>query len=621
MLPDVRSESHWLIGPQLPASEALSIGPLPAAAPDVVSPIILPADHLAQDPALLDGTWLPGQGAMTREWHEIADDLQFDLASALSSLSSNENEGGTVYLKEVDPVWEGETAYVDIMYNGRFTDGFTVYFETRDGTAQAYYDYHDVFNVGVSLADGGESQEGDTLIARYPVHTIQDNEYEGDEIFQFKLLSVVNNSPKNPEAPEGCQLEPPGSVEITILDDDPNLIIHDGQHGNAVPEAFENGGPEQIGYGAFTVANLNDTDGDEIPDYADEKYKSLFAMAPEDDEDLMELRLFEPRNRNGDLARLYVDSAAGAGINTIKLWTHPTKGELGELIEFVPGTNYVEWNLATQSLPEVVWVEATMFSVAPRDIQLSLTVGAGRDTVNATAVWAAHIGTYNATADLLDLIRSEEPRGPLWDVNDSVLTAISNAYFGGFGRQAAGGTGLRPISKERGVANAIVFRFLLYPLGIQNEKYDNGALVVQWDATRQDEQTNWYKTTESALWQRQVVANMPNYDEAANDDGANDEDDSDQPTETGYFFSMDGPGLTTNTYSHSELIMKKNAREFLRAGIGREPDGSGRQGSRASSKVNWHARHHLYRLPDGTVERLGTGVNDVGLGFVELADP
>ena len=174
----------------------------------------------------------------------------------------------------------------------------------------------------------------------------------------------------------GYTIGSPNSATVTITDDDPtvNLTIFNGQDGPAIPEAKEET------QGAFTVANLNDTDGDGVIDNQDQTVMANGAGTT-NEVDLMKLVISKPANAPaGSTLTLTVVSGS------VAFWQSPTKGTA------LPwGGGYT---IAADAIPEggkTIWVEATAASSALRAIVLKLTYSAApgvEDIVKATGIWA-----------------------------------------------------------------------------------------------------------------------------------------------------------------------------------------------------------------------------------------
>jgi len=141
---------------------------------------------------------------------------------------------------------------------------------------------------------------------------------------------------------------------LTVLKVD--LEIYDGQNGSAVPEADEET------KGAFTVANLNDTDDDGTDDQND-------ADVP-GEQDLMKLILKKPEPDLGGQVTLTLPSS-------VKLWKSADKA-IGE---------ETSTTFSTADLPLTRWVESRQQSGVLRDLVLEMEYHDCKDTVKATAIW------------------------------------------------------------------------------------------------------------------------------------------------------------------------------------------------------------------------------------------
>ena len=134
--------------------------------------------------------------------------------------------------------------------------------------------------------------------------------------------------------------------------------------------------------GAFTVANLNDTDGDGVVDADDDQVVPLPGSpspAPGTYEmDLMYLVIkpFSDPNNNGQKLALTVSGGA-------RLFETSLKGQ-----EIALTNGVVEFNLADiQPNGKTIWVEATNKSAVLRYISIQLQYRWAKDTVKATGIW------------------------------------------------------------------------------------------------------------------------------------------------------------------------------------------------------------------------------------------
>ena len=183
---------------------------------------------------------------------------------------------------------------------------------------------------------------------------------------QLKLILTL----KAPTTPQNvdiiieytCQSGATATTMVSVAVVNLDLVIYNGQDGTMVNES-----EEEI-VGAFTVANLNDTDGDGIVDNNDD---IVTAVNGRNEIDLMQLDIRRPDPDLGGTVNISILSGS------VKFWGARTKG--------VPVTTI---NFATTTLPRTLWVEATAFSKSVRDIVLESEYRGLKDSVKATAIWA-----------------------------------------------------------------------------------------------------------------------------------------------------------------------------------------------------------------------------------------
>ena len=368
---------------------------------------------------------------------------------------------------------------------------------------------------------------------------------------EWKVIGVVELSAQNPNwtttgTEEGGEyLSLPKGLLLPV-----DLAIHNGQ-GAAQPVPDN----EEETVGAFTVANLNDTDGDGTVDNGDNTVKK--GAAGEDEEDLMKLIVKGP-----DLGRMKVTVVSG----NVEFWEKSTKetkiAKQGNAV-FIDGAD----------LPKTLWVEATNHSNALRDIELKLGFEApggqltdDLDKVKATAVWAEKISTKKNNGDAL------------WgDADDATFKNTFNNIVGDFGINFSAPSG--------NFHYTIGFEFTVKPSGVGTEP------GVKFDITRQIEKKYWARNG-AAVWQK-VILPWEVFDAAdeSNDDRNN--GDEDVVPKNDHIYVIDGPGLRNNG-AIGEFVAKLNFNEFVRVSFdGVRPVGENSDGSRASLKIPWHAHYWL----------------------------
>lgn len=353
----------------------------------------------------------------------------------------------------------------------------------------------------------------------------------------------------------------PHNVDGLAID----LDIHNGQDGTEVPESQE----ETLG--AFTVANTNDTDGDNNLD--------VNQNAVANEVDLMQMIIRKPSRQAADDRLVLTKESGNAAV-----WSSKTKG--------TPITLPKEYTYA--ELPVTLWVEATDTSATIRDIEFKITYNQSVDKVKATGIWAQYIGLKNTTAE------------PLWTDAQDPLRSTFNA----FGRFGIGVT--KPYTTEfpgGGLRHGIGFAFRVLPAGVAQEP------PVKVDVTRQMEYKLWYFAG-STIEDEQFAA-YPFID-SANDDGDIRDEDVDPPNDI--IYSIDFPGPQSLTAQSQQFVARMNFKEFVRVGVnGIRPVDNGTSGSRASDKIPWHARFGLKRV-DSLWALDNLRENDIDIGHITIGD-
>jgi len=385
------------------------------------------------------------------------------------------------------------------------------------------------------------------------------------------------------------------SVELAV-DAEVNLTIYDGQEGNAVPWY------QEITRGAFTVANMNDTDGDEVTDNVDVDgvLADELHVFGTDEVDLMRLDLSRPYPGFAGKVTLTVPSSQ------IVLWRESTK------VNRIPMDDFGVAEFTVSDYPEKgdlkIWAEAVSPSSEAQGIVIVMSYGGFSDTVRATAVWATltAVESENFTADQL------LGPGASWaNMPDNLKTYV----------RALGGTGLLPIRPApMGVANGIVMRFTVQPAEVAN----NG--IVFFDIARRTDGRAWMLNADGNIVSRQRKELRLNRDEP--NDGPNPQNSTDEADANGFMFSADGPGTDTPGLPNWEYcVFRQNSAEYVRVGIGSEGKDPTNQrnklaGSRASGFFQWHVRHYLDVENGKWVRTTGddqpSAVNDVGPDWIDI---
>lgn len=334
--------------------------------------------------------------------------------------------------------------------------------------------------------------------------------------------------------------------------------------------------------GAFTVANLNDTDGNGIEDKTD--------TAVPGEKDLMQLQISGYKGRQG---RVKLSVKGG----NVKFWEQKTKTTA---IAMNAGASFFSLPSDGTGLNKTIWVEAPAASTTLRDIELWVgyenengTLTDGLDKVRATAIWANVTSYANA------------PNHALWlDVQDPMKNTFTN-QIQTFGKNFTNTAGV--------ISYVIGFQFTILPAGIGSEP------GVLFDITRQKESQDW------AVKNGVLRKNCPLIPFPANitPDLSNDDDNADDESLTpknNHIYSYDGPGIPFRKILPGvlQIIQNKNFLEFARVFFnGVRPNGNTQDGSRCSPKQKWHVDQWFEA--QGTVYGERTGKpNYVGLEYTSV---
>jgi len=360
-----------------------------------------------------------------------------------------------------------------------------------------------------------------------------------------------------------------------------DLKIWNGQDApDPVPEK------DKYSVGAFTVANLNDTDGDGVIDRNQNNVPG--------EKDLMQLYIGGYKGLTG---RVKLTVKGG----NVKFWETKAKGT-----ERTQQNGEVFFDIPAGGMDQTLWVEARDASATVRDIEIwegweetiadgTKVLHDGLDKVRATAVWATCTQFAN------------QPAQPLWgDVRDEMRTFFTT-QLGNFGKNFT--------TPAPGIHYCIGFEYTIQPPGISNEHN------VLFDVTRQKEKKEWFimDGQVNELLPPTGPVTFPVGDEA-NDDFSDDDESIKQPVND-HIYSCDGPGPLFRTVQQgpqgqpiTQLIYRHNFLEYGRVSFnGTRPSGNTDTGSRCSYKQKWHSQIWLKAQGDIYVQKGGGVLNDVGL--------
>ncbi|MBX9627515.1 MAG: cadherin-like domain-containing protein, partial [Gemmataceae bacterium] len=391
--------------------------------------------------------------------------------------------------------------------------------------------------------------------------------------------------------------------------------------------AYPRGGnPVEVGVqnqnvtGAFTVANLNDSDPDGIQDNDD---PDVPAVQPAGGEvDLIRLELLkpnDPRQNNPRKVRLEVTQRPEA----VRLWKQPTKG-VGQQIA-LDKTNGVEYGLGDFPANGIltVWAEIVAWSTAVGDVGFKMTYDGEADEAVATAIWTegdskwAGAGFYNTAATPWPA----EANNPLKLTHQKTTGSTTLGPFDNKWVNEGKDKIANTADDEYRTGNSMLMRFTVFPGNLGQF----APAVVKLDIGRT---MNLRELQADAKGNGAFTPDMkfPAWMEIVNDVNPRDNDtdlryrDATGPHITAYLFSGDSPGspgkltkVTTADYFFrmpdgsvlpirgGNLAQQFNAYEFVRVSIGAEFKNQNNivEGSRSSVYYPWYSRIHIESVDPG----------------------
>ncbi len=353
-----------------------------------------------------------------------------------------------------------------------------------------------------------------------------------------------------------------------------NLVIHHGQHGAAVDDA------EEENPGAFTVANLNDTNSNGAPDNSENNGKGVAG-----EKDLMKLVIHPPTPNHGGEVELMVAGSA-------RIWKDAEKVTLEEKRTF-----------KVSQLPLTRWVEVTAKSETIGAVRITATYNDVCDTVVATGVWGEIEETLH------------DRNHAIWpDIGEETLRMVTKRG-GSAGLAAPHGTYMK---------NVIVFKFVISPKGIGSGE----TSFIKFDNARQMQLLKWRIKASGKTVVNENVS-FPLEDESVNDDPSQ-SGETNVPDANGQLFAHDAPGLRSWRASPAEdqLFYRYNFLEFTRVRFddvqpqGGEKDDPKVDGSRCTPKVRWTLAHTFKKVEQRWTRTTGdeheSSVNFIKLGHSKI---
>jgi hypothetical protein len=524
----------------------------------------------------------------------------------------------------------------------------TVNYMTSDGTAKAPINYEPAAGTLVFQPNSGAgSLSSDPMVQSFLVVLTSSAANQMDSTINLSLSNPVNAT----LGLNSAVLQVKAAADNRDNQKQIDLAIYHGQDGKVVPDALENT------MGATTVANLNDTDGNGVPDYKDTFVKraetTLTGAAVKGATTVSvndatyyktgdQIALSDAKGAFGEAATISAIAgktltlAAGLG-NAYAIGDkvyHPGRDEI-DLMKIVlqkpnpdnggnvtlssvgANTNVRVWKnswketevvlpatFATNQLPMTLYVEATAASTALRDISLKLEYNKKWDVVNATAAWVTKTARspwcIRQAKDGFPNNPVPGPRKDLPNLTNPLLLKSIDYFRAQDGSRYGHGTMATDGTEDIYYGGRILFEFQVQPPGVE-------GLGVVFDVTRQIHGQSYViqspKGALSPFFAKRFpwLQSPPQDNEAPNDD--NHSNDEQNKPEKGLLYSADAPFIGMYTETVDFMIYRNTWKEWVRVRLEGKPivdapPAKGQlnslvQGSRASDLNDWHTLVYL----------------------------
>jgi hypothetical protein len=349
--------------------------------------------------------------------------------------------------------------------------------------------------------------------------------------------------------------------------------VFDGQYDPAQPGKSKVDDKDKVNRGAITVANKNDTDGDEKPDVTDDN-------GVPGEKDLIRVEIPKPAANMGD-NKVKIELPAG-----VEVWREATKNNKEDKREFggddFPGGK------------RVIWIEGKDKSTKVRDVQLKITYVEKFDIVKLTFVWVDIVKQWctrvppgaaaenNIPANLDDAFLKNDI--------DVTAQAVDGSHYGHGPFEAVAGSDTR-------FGGRIVHEFEVSPPDVDKAFGKN----LKFDVTRQIKYRDYKIVVAGGLVVANGAKDFPAGDEVPNDEQLGIADtDNDNTPKNGRIYSFDSPSNKTNAGGNAFVISRNTFKDWVRVRF----DGGDFNdanppvaaiGTRCSDKVDWHCVYYCVR--------------------------
>ncbi len=356
--------------------------------------------------------------------------------------------------------------------------------------------------------------------------------------------------------------------------------------------------------GAITIANKNDTDGDDNIDNIDSN-GVIDGDLGRNEIDLMQLVIKKPDPVIiGESAILTIVS----GGNNIKLWSNPNKTE--EII--VTGGNI---SFQTSELDKVIFIEVIQESSSAGDIEFKLEYNGNEDIVKATGIWFIEHVFWVTRVDAVDPMDNPDPITDLLNLGNTMsdletlfingnISWEGSRYGHGNYRKESVTPPMLPMADIK-IGGRILYEFEIFP-HLTDDEISDFNLVF--DITRQ--RRTRLRTIESGSGELKLPNSSQRdfpWEAGADNETPNDDDkneDEDNTLQGNFIYTYDAPGITLDDPFQNFAafnISKTSFFEFVRVKIDENFTNMNGlvEGSRASDRSAWHSFLYVKRGSNG----------------------
>jgi len=421
-----------------------------------------------------------------------------------------------------------------------------------------------------------------------------------------------------------------------------DLTIHNGlENASGGQEICDD---DEFDDGAVTVANLNDTDGDEIKDI-DDTDVSVSGTNPigRNEHDLMRLVLEEPQPegiagkvriviKKGNI-KIYKDSIDpdDPAPQEEKEKRRQSK-KAGEAVFPILTSDFTEDHDGNGLKDIILWVEARDWSEM-QGIELEYQMqpkGEARwvlgDKVRATALWLKMTdrSPWSKKQTSSGFPNNPDPDIDLPELDEfGIINSINDVFISANGSRYGQGTQVKVGEVDTFFGGKILFEFEIKPLGVQKlgvifdstRQLKNREHILLQDTTPLVDSTLEHLRNYPWLWETPADNETPNDD----DETASSLGEDNIPTSTGnLLYGFDAPGIRLSATKAKDSmgvehdvafqITRNSFKQWVRIKLNNEAfdynplpgftadDGVlSVEGSRASKKVDWHNSYYVKR--------------------------